>query len=588
MFVSPVATSELTSDGESFTAMPELPETETMARDLDREIAGRTIERVAVHRPDVLREVDAQELRRRTRRVTIVRAWRRAKLVVLDLSTVDRIVVQPRFTGALLLDRGALSESERRFSTVEFALGPSLTLHYRDIRRLGTVTLMSPDRWSDYEAALGIEPLDPSFTDSYLSALVRGSSQAVKKLLMDQRRVVGIGNIYANEALWRARIDPSRASRSLSDTETAALHDAIRSVLAEAVAVARHELPRLPRPHGRARRVCGAPRRVWTRGPAVHALRRAPRGDACCRWAVHACSASGVSNETQSDGGVRGARRHAPRRGAGGGRGSPRSLPYALRRWRSAVHRQVETRAHPPLSYFRCAYPEEKGARILREAHSIDWEYTPSEFAALLRELRLIKQLRPRFNVAMKRDDRHYAFIKLTRGAAPKLLVVRGAGPKSAAIYYGPFIGARRVDDAVRELSDVLGLRDCALDQPHVLRRPARAVSSSRRARPGAFALRGPKVPRPVRGGVHRGEYRMQVDLARAFLDGADDGPIARLRRRWTPAASGWTSSARPCCATSSSGWRRCASSSHACASQSRRCPSPTRCRDTTATIAST
>jgi formamidopyrimidine-DNA glycosylase len=215
--------------------MPELPETETMARDLDREIAGRTIERVAVHRPDVLREVDAGELGRRTRRVTIVRAWRRAKLVVLDLSTVDRIVVQPRFTGALLLDRGALAESERRFSTVEFGLGPTLTLHYRDIRRLGTVTLMSPARWSDYESGLGAEPLDPSFTDSYLSALIRGSSQAVKKLLMDQRRVAGIGNIYANEALWRARIDPSRLARSLSAAESAALHHAIRTVLSEAV-----------------------------------------------------------------------------------------------------------------------------------------------------------------------------------------------------------------------------------------------------------------------------------------------------------------------------------------------------------------
>ena len=214
--------------------MPELPETETMARDLDREIAGRTIERVAVHRADVLREVGARELARRTHQVIIRRAWRRAKLVVLDLSTEDRIVVQPRFTGALLLDGGALAESERRFSTVEFALG-DLTLHYRDIRRLGTVTLMSPGRWREYEAALGIEPLDPSFSASYLSALVRGSSQAVKKLLMDQRRVAGIGNIYANEALWRAQIDPSRRARSLGQGEAAALHAAVQSVLTEAV-----------------------------------------------------------------------------------------------------------------------------------------------------------------------------------------------------------------------------------------------------------------------------------------------------------------------------------------------------------------
>src|SRR5262245_61633328 len=80
------------------------------------------------------------------------------------------------------------------------------------------------------------------------------------------------------------------------------------------------------------------------------------------------------------------------------------------------------------LSYFRAEYPSDKGARILREAEQIEWDYTPSEFAALLAELRMIKSHRPRFNVAMKRDDRNYCFIKITRGAAPKLAVVRGPG----------------------------------------------------------------------------------------------------------------------------------------------------------------
>ena len=124
--------------------------------------------------------------------------------------------------------------------------------------------------------------------------------------------------------------------------------------------------------------------------------------------------------------------------------------------------KQLRTRL---LSYFRCAYPEEKGGRILRAAHSIEWEYTPSEFGALLRELRLIKQFRPRYNVAMKRDGRHYAFIKVTRGTAPKLLVVRGGGTDDHSVYYGPFFGAQRVSEAVRELNDALGLRDCALER---------------------------------------------------------------------------------------------------------------------------
>ena len=106
------------------------------------------------------------------------------------------------------------------------------------------------------------------------------------------------------------------------------------------------------------------------------------------------------------------------------------------------------------MSYFRCSFPEDKGARIVREADKIEWDYTPSEFAALLEELRLIKRFRPRLNVAMKRDARHFAFIKLTRGAAPKLLVVRGAGADDAQIYYGPFYGADRVSNACRELSE--------------------------------------------------------------------------------------------------------------------------------------
>ena len=86
--------------------MPELPETETIARDLDRAITGRRITEVDVTRPDVLREGSPDDLHARTAGRAFVRAWRRAKLVVLDLDSGDRIVVQPRFTGALLLSRG--------------------------------------------------------------------------------------------------------------------------------------------------------------------------------------------------------------------------------------------------------------------------------------------------------------------------------------------------------------------------------------------------------------------------------------------------------------------------------------------------
>lgn len=216
--------------------VPELPETETIARDLDASVRGRTITGVEVTRPDVLRLVSPAELRERMTGARIERGWRRAKLVVLDLSTGDRLVVQPRFTGALLLDAGALPERERAYSALALTLDDGRRLHYRDIRRLGTVSLMTPAQFDGYERTLGPEPLDPRFTPRELAGILRASRQAVKKVLMDQRRLVGVGNIYANEALWRAGIAPSRPARTLDGAEAERLHAAIRAVLTESIA----------------------------------------------------------------------------------------------------------------------------------------------------------------------------------------------------------------------------------------------------------------------------------------------------------------------------------------------------------------
>ncbi|MEO5568342.1 MAG: bifunctional DNA-formamidopyrimidine glycosylase/DNA-(apurinic or apyrimidinic site) lyase [Gemmatimonadaceae bacterium] len=216
--------------------MPELPETETIARDLDAAVRGATIEAIAVTHPDVLREATPSAFRSRIIGTSITRCWRRAKLIVIDLSTGDRIVVQPRFTGAMLIDDGSLPETERRYSTIAFALSDGRVLHYRDIRRLGTVSLMKPARFEEYTSALGVEPLDSAFTVAHLSARLHGSRQAIKKVLMDQRALAGVGNIYANESLWRAGIDPSRVAGSLSAGEVTRLHDEIVDVLRESIA----------------------------------------------------------------------------------------------------------------------------------------------------------------------------------------------------------------------------------------------------------------------------------------------------------------------------------------------------------------
>jgi len=180
------------------------------------------------------------------------------------------------------------------------------------------------------------------------------------------------------------------------------------------------------------------------------------------------------------------------------------------------------------LSYFRCAYPEEKGARILRSAEKIEWDYTPSEFAALLQELRLIKRFRPRYNVAMKRDGRNYSFIKLTKGPASKLMVVRGPTGEDADIYYGPFVGAQRVEEALRELSDALMLRDCRSDLKMFFNDQTELFQLART--PGCIRHEIGKCLGPCIGGCTETQYTHQVALARAFLDGSDDGPINMLR----------------------------------------------------------
>lgn len=218
--------------------MPELPETETIARDLDDMIAGAVIDDVQVARPNVLREMDEVALSHALVHARITRVWRRAKLVVMDLavSTVAHVVVQPRFTGGLFVapDTAALAAAD--YVCVSFTLSDGRILYYRDVRRLGTVSAMSAERFDEYQRGLGVEPLDPTFTTAVLSVLLRASRRPVKVTLMDQRRLAGVGNIYANEALWLAGIDPSRASSDLGDTEVVALHAALLERLQASIA----------------------------------------------------------------------------------------------------------------------------------------------------------------------------------------------------------------------------------------------------------------------------------------------------------------------------------------------------------------
>jgi formamidopyrimidine-DNA glycosylase len=219
--------------------VPELPETETIARDLDGAATGMAIVASEVIRPDVLRGIEAAEFSRRIDGAAFVRFWRRAKSIIAELSSGDRLVVTPRFTGALLIESAPAAQASgyADYNCLRFDLNDGRTLRYRDVRRLGTVALMATDAFQRWEARLGPEPLDPELTDERFSVLVRASGRAIKTILMDQHRMAGVGNIYANEALWHAGIRPTRRGRSVTKLESVRLLSVLREILTESIAL---------------------------------------------------------------------------------------------------------------------------------------------------------------------------------------------------------------------------------------------------------------------------------------------------------------------------------------------------------------
>ena len=187
------------------------------------------------------------------------------------------------------------------------------------------------------------------------------------------------------------------------------------------------------------------------------------------------------------------------------------------------------------LSYFRAAEGE-KAYRLVREAVRVECHYEPNEFAALLRELELIKRYRPRYNVRYRRDAL-YSFLKLSGGAAPRLFVVRQVAD-DAATYFGPFRGGRRIVDGVRELNDALGLRDCAQATPIHFADQVELFPIARTPRCHRRDLN--LCAGPCAGGCTAHEYLRIVALAHAFLNGDGDEPLRRLEARMTTAVNRW------------------------------------------------
>jgi formamidopyrimidine-DNA glycosylase len=215
--------------------VPELPEAETIVRGLRGTVVGETIRRAEVLKPDVLREPKRRFWPKvRGRRITAV--GRRAKNVVVRLEGRRVIAVNLGMTGRLLpFPRPPRRDVRPTHPAVRFRFASGGLLVFDDVRRFGTVECMTVDEWGERSDRIGPEPLDPGFTADELGEGLAKSRSPVRSWLLDQRRIAGVGNIYAAEALFLAGIHPRRPARSLGPDEAGALHRSIRDVLGRAI-----------------------------------------------------------------------------------------------------------------------------------------------------------------------------------------------------------------------------------------------------------------------------------------------------------------------------------------------------------------
>jgi formamidopyrimidine-DNA glycosylase len=213
--------------------MPELPEVETTRRGVAPHVVGRTIAAMRVYDRRLRWPVPAG-LEQRLAGRTIERVDRRSKYLLFRMRE-GTLIVHLGMTGSLRVHRAA--PARRTHDHVDLVLDDGTTLRYHEPRRVGAILWM-PAGVPPHPLLrhLGPEPLEPAFDAAYLWQATRGKRAAIKLALMDNRIVVGVGNIYANEALFRAGIRPGIAAGRVSRPRLAHLVDAVREVLAEAIA----------------------------------------------------------------------------------------------------------------------------------------------------------------------------------------------------------------------------------------------------------------------------------------------------------------------------------------------------------------
>jgi formamidopyrimidine-DNA glycosylase len=215
--------------------MPELPEVETVRTRLEPVLTGRRFEHVEIHDPRLVRPYEPAEVAAELEGERVAAVERRGKYLIFRFESGRVLLIHLRMTGSLRHTSGDLAEDPHRRAVVRLDNGSDVA--YRDVRRFGTWLLLEPGELEPYLGTrVGEEPLDTLFTAARLGERLARRRAPIKSALLDQRTLAGMGNIYVDEALWRAKVHPLRAAESLDRNELRRLHKAVRAALEAGIA----------------------------------------------------------------------------------------------------------------------------------------------------------------------------------------------------------------------------------------------------------------------------------------------------------------------------------------------------------------
>lgn len=258
--------------------MPELPEVETTVKDLRQKVLNRTFINVWTDTPKLVKKpIGFERFKRQVKGKKIKKIWRRGKNIVFELSEGIALLVHQKMTGHLLIgywildppkrasgslrgrlgfwkpsEKGPLEERINIYIHLLFTLDNGKMLALSDLRKFAKVELWDKEELKkEFDLTLGPEPLDKDFTFERFKKALKGQRRGIKQVLMDQKVLVGIGNIYSDEILWEARVNPFQKTNQLGDRDLKKIFQAVKTVLERAIQLKGESISDYRRPSGK-------------------------------------------------------------------------------------------------------------------------------------------------------------------------------------------------------------------------------------------------------------------------------------------------------------------------------------------------